>query len=63
MDLTHVIGLQLLSGDFLTWAIGFFILAIIAAALGARGVAGVSMQIARIFVILFLILGIIALIL
>lgn len=51
------------SGDFLAWAIGFFVLAIIAAAVGASGVAGISMDIARLFVIIFLILAIISLIL
>lgn len=51
------------SGDFLWWAVAFFVLAIVAAAVGARGVAGVSMDVARIFVVIFLILAIISLIL
>jgi uncharacterized membrane protein YtjA (UPF0391 family) len=51
------------SGDFLWWAVAFFVFAIVAAAVGARGIAGVSMDVARIFVIIFLILAIISLIL
>lgn len=51
------------SGEFLWWAVVFFILAVIAAAVGARGIAGVSMTIARVFVAIFLILALIALIL
>ncbi len=52
-----------LTGDFLQWAILFFVLAIIAAAVGARGIAGVSMEIARIFILIFLVLAIISLLL
>lgn len=52
-----------LTGDFLRWAILFFVLAIVAAAIGARGVAGVSMDIARIFILIFLVLAIISLLL
>jgi uncharacterized membrane protein YtjA (UPF0391 family) len=44
-------------------AIIFFILAIIAAILGARGVAGVSMEIGKWLVIIFIVLAIISLIL
>lgn len=55
--------LQFFSGDFLTWAIAFFILAVVAALVGARGLAGVSMEIARIFVVIFTIIAIVALIL
>lgn len=51
------------SGEFLQYAIVFFVLAIIAAAVGARDVAGISMEIARIFVIIFLVLAVITLIL
>ncbi|MFC6765270.1 DUF1328 family protein [Natrinema soli] len=50
-------------GGFLYWAIIFFVLAIVAAAVGARGVAGVSMEIARIFVLIFIILAVVALLL
>lgn len=55
--------LQLFSGQFLRYAIVFFVLAILAALVGARGVAGVSMEVARIFVLLFIILAIITLVL
>lgn len=48
------------TGQFLHWAIVFFVLAIIAAVLGARGVAGVTMTIAKWFVIIFLVLAIIS---
>lgn len=51
------------SGDFLWWAVAFFVLAIVAAAFGARGIAGISMDVARIFVVIFLILAIISLVL
>jgi uncharacterized membrane protein YtjA (UPF0391 family) len=47
----------------LNLAIGFFILAIIAGVLGARGVAGVSMDIAKWLVIIFIILAVLSLIL
>lgn len=57
------LALQFGGGDFLTWAIGFFVLAIIAAALGMGGVAGISMDIAKILVVVFLVLAVIALIL
>ena len=52
-----------LTGDFLRWAILFFILAVVAAAVGARGIAGISMEIARIFILVFLVLAIISLLL
>lgn len=51
------------TGDFLHWAVVFFIIAIIAAVLGARGVAGISMAVAKWFVIIFIVLAIISLIL
>lgn len=51
------------TGDFLELAIVFFVLALIAAVVGARGVAGISMQIAKILVAVFLILAIISLLL
>jgi uncharacterized membrane protein YtjA (UPF0391 family) len=44
-------------------AILFFILALVAAVLGARGVAGMSMSIAKWLVIIFIVLAIISLIL
>lgn len=57
------IPLQLFSGEFLQWAIAFFILALVAAVLGARGVAGLSMAIAKWFVIIFVVLAVISLVL
>ena len=55
--------LQLFSGDFLSLAVVFFVLAVLAAALGARGVAGMSMSIAKWLVIIFVVLAIVSLIL
>ena len=57
------IPLQFGGGGFLYWAIVFFILAIVAAAVGARGVAGITMEVARIFVLIFIVLAIISLLL
>ena len=51
------------SGGFLQYAIVFFVLAIIAAVVGAQGVAGISMEIAKWFVIIFIILAVITLVL
>jgi len=56
-------ALQAFSGDFLSLAIVFIVLAIIAAIVGARGIAGVSMTIAKWLVILFVALAIISLLL
>lgn len=55
--------LQLFTGQFLQYAVVFFVLAIIAALVGARGVAGLSMTIARWFVILFIVLAVLSLVL
>lgn len=55
--------LQFGGGGFLSLAIAFFVLALIAALVGARGVAGISMAIAKWFIIIFVVLAIIALIL
>ena len=55
--------LQAFSGDFLYYAIIFFVLAILAALVGSRGVAGISMEIARILVLIFLVLAVISLLL
>ena len=49
--------------SLLSLAIGFFVLAIIAGVLGARGVAGISMDIAKWLVIIFIVLAIISLVL
>jgi uncharacterized membrane protein YtjA (UPF0391 family) len=55
--------LQLGGGGFLWLAIVFFVLAIVAAALGAGGVAGLSMDIAKWLVIIFVVLAVISLLL
>lgn len=52
-----------LTGDFLALAVIFFILAIVAAIVGAQGVAGISMAVAKWFIIIFVILAIISLLL
>lgn len=57
------LALQLGSGGFLEWAIAFFVLAIIAAALGMGEIAGLSMDIAKILVVIFLVLAVVALLL
>ena len=44
-------------------AILFFVIALIAAALGASGVAGVSMTIAKWLVVIFLVLAVLSLLL
>ncbi|WP_121743033.1 DUF1328 family protein [Natronorubrum halophilum] len=62
LELTTAVPLQM-GGGFLYWAIIFFVLAIVAAAVGARGVAGISMEVARIFVLIFIILAVVALLL
>ncbi len=62
--LEHALGTPLqVVGEFLYWAVLFVALAIVAAIVGARGVAGVSMEIARIFVLIFIILAVVALLL
>lgn len=59
MQLLQVVPLQG-SGNFLELAIVFFILALVAAVLGASGIAGISMTIAKWFVIIFIVLAIIS---
>ncbi|WP_410767290.1 DUF1328 domain-containing protein [Haloferax sp. DFSO60] len=50
-------------GGFIELAVLFLILAVVAAVLGARGVAGLSMDIAKWLVIIFVILAIVTFIL
>ena len=52
-----------LSGEFLEYALVFFVLAIVAGLLGARGIAGLSMTIAKWLVIIFLVLALVTLLL
>jgi uncharacterized membrane protein YtjA (UPF0391 family) len=51
------------SGDFLEWAVVFLVLAIIASIVGARGIAGLSMTVAKWLVIIFLVLMLVSLVL
>lgn len=51
------------SGGLINLAILFLILAIVAAVLGARGVAGLSMEIAKWLVIIFVVLAIVSFVL
>jgi uncharacterized membrane protein YtjA (UPF0391 family) len=55
--------LQMFGGDFLYLAVVFVVLAIVAALVGARGVAGVSMEVAKWFIIIFVVLAIVSLLL
>lgn len=55
--------LQSFSGDFLELAVLFFVLAIVAAVFGARGVAGLSMDIAKWLVIIFIVLAVVSIVL
>ena len=50
-------------GGFIELAVLFLVLALIAAVLGARGVAGLSMEIAKWLVILFVVLAIVSFVL
>lgn len=52
----------LFSGEFLYYAVVFFVLAIVAGLVGMRGVAGITMEIARIFVLIFIVLAVFTLI-
>jgi len=47
----------------ISWAIAFFVLAVIAGLAGLRGIAGLTMTIARWFVIVFLLLAVVTLVL
>lgn len=62
--LTSIMYMPLqMTGDFLYLAVVFFILAILAAAVGASGVAGVTMNVAKWFVIIFVVLAVLSLLL
>lgn len=60
MDL---VPMQSFSGEFIEYAVVFVILAIVAAILGARGVAGLSMTIAKWLIIIFVVLAIVSIVL
>ncbi|PSQ57797.1 hypothetical protein BRD22_00375 [Halobacteriales archaeon SW_8_68_21] len=51
------------SGDFLELAVVFLVIAVVAAIFGARGIAGLSMTIAKWLVMIFLVLAIISVLL
>lgn len=65
MSLTTVAPpvLQFFSGEFLEWAVVFLVLAIVAWIVGARGVAGLSMTVAKWLVIIFLVLMLVSIVL
>jgi len=50
-------------GGFIELAVLFLILAVVAGLLGARGVAGLSMEIAKWLVVIFLVLAVISIVL
>jgi len=52
-----------LGGGFIELAILFLILAVVAGVFGARGVAGLSMEIAKWLVIIFIVLAIVSFVL
>jgi uncharacterized membrane protein YtjA (UPF0391 family) len=58
-----VVPLQIFSGEFLEWAVVFLVLALVAGVLGARGIAGLSMTIAKWLIVIFLVLAVVSLIL
>ena len=51
------------SGDFLYYGVVFFVLAVVAAIVGFRGIAGLSMDIAKLLVLIFLVLAVVTLLL
>lgn len=51
------------SGEFLELAVVFLVLAIVAYAVGARGIAGLTMEIARWLIVIFLVLALISVVL
>lgn len=61
-DLAATVPLQL-GGDFVGLAILFFVLAIIAAVVGFQDIAGISMQVAKILIFVFLVLAVVSLVL
>lgn len=62
-SVTSTLPLQFGGGGFLYYALVFFVLAVVAALVGFRGVAGISMQVARILVLVFLVLAVLSLLL
>lgn len=62
-DAVSLVPASIGGGGFLELAILFIVLALIAAVIGARGVAGISMTVAKWFIIVFIILAVISLVL
>lgn len=62
-ELGLIAPLQLFTGQFLTWAIGFLVLALLAGLVGFRGVAGIAMEIAWLLVFVFIVLAVVAFVL
>ena len=58
----HTLPLQF-GGGLIELAVLFFVLAVVAAVFGARGVAGLSMEIAKWLVIIFIVLAVVSVIL
>ncbi len=58
----QVTPLQEFGGGFIEFAILFAVLAIVAAVVGASGIAGISMTIAKWFIILFVVLAVLSLV-
>lgn len=59
-DSLQLVVLQF-SGEFLEWGLLFFVLALVAAVLGAKGIAGMSMTIAKWLIVIFVVLAIVSL--
>lgn len=55
--------LQAFSGDLLYLAVVFLVLALVAGLMGARGVAGLTMDIAWILIVVFIVLAVVSLVL
>lgn len=62
METALAVPLQF-SGGFLQYALLFFVLAVVAALVGFRGIAGISMSIAKLFVFVFLVLAVVSILL
>lgn len=59
-DVFTDVGNQRRNNDMLSWALGFFVLAVIAAVLGFGGIAGAAAGIAKILFFVFLVLLIVS---
>jgi len=59
----HQVTVAPLQGSFLWYGLLFFALAVVAGLVGWQNVAGMSMRVARIFVLIFLVLAVVSLLL